>query len=233
MKTAAILQPGSIGDIIICMPLARHYADLGYRVLWPIRHDYMSHFQYVSPYVEWLSIPVINKSLAIDMVRKIAPETLFVDTYFGFPDCPSVTQAWLSTQYSFDEYKYKLAGFSIDMKYALQLTRSPERENRIRQLIGNPSPGYVCIHTVGSSGGIDVRSKLSKDRQIIEITPKSDCIFDWLGVMENASEFHMVDSCFSNLASQYFHNISGVRYWKPGYPDSRYYPKLNPKWKWL
>ena len=31
-----ILQPGRLGDIIICLPIAKYYADQGFEVVWPM-----------------------------------------------------------------------------------------------------------------------------------------------------------------------------------------------------
>lgn len=47
-----MIQPGKLGDILICAPIAKHYSELGYEVLWPVFSNFIStieRFDYVTP----------------------------------------------------------------------------------------------------------------------------------------------------------------------------------------
>jgi hypothetical protein len=51
-KRCAIIQPGKLGDIIICAPIAQYYADKGYEVYWPVFNEFyntVKRFDYVTP----------------------------------------------------------------------------------------------------------------------------------------------------------------------------------------
>jgi hypothetical protein len=49
---AVLLQPGKLGDILICAPIAKYYSEMGYEVYWPVFdnfYDLVSRFNYVKP----------------------------------------------------------------------------------------------------------------------------------------------------------------------------------------
>lgn len=51
-KKIVMIQPGKLGDILICAPIAKYYNDLGYQVLWPVFSNFIStikRFEYVTP----------------------------------------------------------------------------------------------------------------------------------------------------------------------------------------
>lgn len=51
-KKAVLIQPGKLGDIIICAPIAKHYSEMGYEVYWPVFDDFydtIKRFSYVKP----------------------------------------------------------------------------------------------------------------------------------------------------------------------------------------
>ena len=51
-RKAVLIQPGKLGDIIICAPIAKHYSEMGYEVYWPVFdnfYDVVSRFDYVIP----------------------------------------------------------------------------------------------------------------------------------------------------------------------------------------
>ncbi len=41
-KKAVILQPGKLGDLIITIPIAKHYNSLGYEIHWPVFDNFLS-----------------------------------------------------------------------------------------------------------------------------------------------------------------------------------------------
>ena len=56
MKTLLIIQPGKLGDIIICLPIAKFYYNKGYKVIWPIFHNFVQMMQNAVEYVDFLSV---------------------------------------------------------------------------------------------------------------------------------------------------------------------------------
>jgi len=51
-QTAYLLQPGKLGDIIICSTIANHYHRKGYKIKWPVFTNFLStvaRFDFVEP----------------------------------------------------------------------------------------------------------------------------------------------------------------------------------------
>lgn len=201
------IQSLGIGDIIIALPIAKYFVDQGHTVLWPINQCYVSHFTRSVPYVEFIGIPegpdmgwFFEEPLRILKERgcdRIAPlyNALKVE---GYP-----VNRHLAGMLKFDEYKYAVAGVPFLEKWTLDVTRDAEREARLfdRVVTGR---NYVVAHLQGSSAKahLDTSVFLTQYDQVIEIADQTDCVFDWLKVIENASYLVMIDSCFANMVDQ-------------------------------
>jgi hypothetical protein len=133
---------------------------------------------------------------------------------------------------SFDQYKYIQAGVPFVKKWSLAecITRDAQREQALYDRVVT-NPNYVVVHLEGS----DHRAKfdpgiIPAGWQTIEITAQTDCIFDWLQVLEGAQSLIMVDSVFANLVDQLA--IGDDRYFIP-----RSHVGLTPvqgqHWEWL
>jgi hypothetical protein len=133
---------------------------------------------------------------------------------------------------SFDQYKYIQAGVPFIKKWQLAqcITRDAQREQALYDRVVQ-NPNYVVVHLEGS----DHRAKfdpgiIPAGWQTIEITAQTDCIFDWLRVLEGAQSLIMVDSVFANLVDQLA--IGDDRYFIP-----RSHVGLTPvqgqHWEWL
>jgi hypothetical protein len=133
---------------------------------------------------------------------------------------------------SFDQYKYIQAGVPFIKKWQLAqcITRDAQREQALYDRVVQ-NPNYVVVHLEGS----DHRAKfdpgiIPAGWQTIEITAQTDCIFDWLQVLEGAQSLIMVDSVFANLVDQLA--IGDDRYFIP-----RSHVGLTPvqgqHWEWL
>jgi hypothetical protein len=104
----------------------------------------------------------------------------------------------------FDQYKYIRTGvpFLEKWKLAEYITRDPVREQALYdQLVTNEN--YVVVHLEGSDHKATYDpSIVPQGWQIIEITEQTDCIWDWLLILERAQSLIMVDSVFSNIVDQ-------------------------------
>jgi hypothetical protein len=224
----AIIQPGKIGDIVICLPIA-HYFHRRQEVIWPIHQSLAPMFQAAVDYVTF--IPVNSYDIAVSMAaiepyqaRQILPLA------FGFQGYERLTSLWISSKKPFDEYKYQIAGVPFDQKNKLAIRRDQQREEALyRKLIKNGQ--YHVVMTNASDRSISVEPSPERapgDR--IEITNETDSIFDWLLILERASAYFMIDSCMVNLISQMGFKAPGVRCWKPGYANEWDYPVLRDNW---
>ena len=51
-----IIQSRGLGDIIIALPIARHYYDQGEEVVWPVCAEFYTTVRDAVPWVTWVSI---------------------------------------------------------------------------------------------------------------------------------------------------------------------------------
>jgi hypothetical protein len=102
----------------------------------------------------------------------------------------------------FDEYKYAISGVPFVEKWNLVIKRNPEREQALFDAVVK-STDYVVVHKQGSDAHREVLVPARyRNMQSIEIDERTDCIFDWLLILEKARFLLLIDSCFSNLVDQ-------------------------------
>jgi hypothetical protein len=200
------IQTTGIGDIVIALPIAKHLADRGHRVIWPIYQPFVAPFRAAAPYVEFMPLAgrdgdwMFPRPLALLMDQgcdRVIPLASFVG---GHPDL--VVRQDLARNMKFDQYKYAVAGVPFREKWNLQIVRDRAREEALfRQVVG--AEEFVVCHLAGSNfrAAFDVAA-MAEGRQVIEITAITDNFFDWLAVIERASLRIMIDSCFANLTDQ-------------------------------
>lgn len=230
MSAVALIQPGKLGDVIICLPIAKHYYDEGHEVIWPVIQSVGSVLWPAVPYVKFVPVDKIDKAQAIATAKRYSDSIKLIDVYFGFQDEKENTQKWFNSGMTFDQYKYHMAGLPFEKKNQLVINRNKTSELDLYKQLGSPS-GYKLVHQNASDVSRDIAKhpNVNKSR-FLEITNKTSSIFDWLTVMEKADELHLIDSCFVNLASQLDIGTKCFRYYKPGYVGDKYYPILNSKW---
>lgn len=219
MQKLGIIQSRGLGDIFITLPIAKYYADLGYRVIWPICEEFHSHVVNSAPWVQWIPIPTDNKGEFFykePMKRLTALKCDEIQCYYqALNVVPELSKVpWFQVQ-KFDEFKYTKAGVPFLHKWRLKecVTRNTQREDTLyNKLVTNPN--YVVYHTQGStySCAADLTS-IPDDWQRIEITEQTDCVLDWLKIIEGAQALILIDSIFSNLVDQL--DIDVDKYWIP------------------
>lgn len=199
MRRLGLIQPGKIGDIIICLPIAKWYADKGYEVIWPVDKNIINNFLGYVDYVNFLPIDFdcfVAHQLCFDNAcNKI------IDLSFCIPGASSFnTENFLKQNiYSFDEYKYMLADVPLEHKWKLKLTRNLEREQQLIQSLNSDT--YILVQAASSDCKRDI-SINSSSASIINIDRRAESIFDWIGAIERAKQIILIESCFSNLVDQ-------------------------------
>jgi len=200
-----LIQSRGIGDIVIALPIARYFVDRGHEVLWPIHEDFIPSFRAAAPYVEFIPI----KKDGVHSMYEVPLECLqsrdcrrIVPLYSRLDHRPDIINDKFARSFRFDEYKYAVAGVPFREKWNLRIARDREREERLFQEAGTGQDFVVC-HLQASSvrAQLDVAA-IAAGRDIVEITARTDSIFDWISVIERASLRIMIDSCFSNLTEQ-------------------------------
>jgi hypothetical protein len=196
-KTLLIHQPGKVGDIINCLPIAKYYHDLGFLVHWLCPEQYHTMFTY-APYV----IPV-----------KLAGRyDKTIDISFGLNRASPSQREWdrVKTSESFVSVKYRMAGVPLTELRKLYYQRNEKRENELYEKLVTSVP-YALVHSKSDYG-----TPIVADTELpqIEFSPIEDyTVFDWRKVIESASEIHCIDSSLANF-------VDAIR---PEKPLLRYY----------
>jgi hypothetical protein len=183
-----IKQPGKVGDIVICLPIAKHYADRGYSVEWECPAQYHAMFNYVS-----YATPVVTGS---------GEYSRTIDISFGLNKQSSTNIAWAKhkrTGSSFVNLKYELAGVDVKERNNLKYNRNETAENNLFSDLGlNDAEPFILFHGA-SDYGTPVNLP-AHSLKVVEFGPVGNyTIFDWRKVIEKATEIHCIDSSLANF----------------------------------
>jgi hypothetical protein len=204
-KKLGLVQSCGIGDIIIALPIAKFYHDRGVEVYWPIDERFLPSFRDAVDYVTFIPFPFkpnadgfINTPLKL--LNAVSCDRIV--TLYSYIANTAINNKTFYACLKFDEYKYAIAGVPFAEKWNLAIKRNPKREQALFDAVVK-NPDYVVVHKQGSNARRDVIVPARcKDHQRIEIDERTDCIFDWLMVLEKARFLLLIDSCFSNLVEQ-------------------------------
>jgi hypothetical protein len=209
-----IIQSRGLGDIVIALPIAKYYADQGDEIVWPICEEFVPSFQNSVPWITWVGLKTDDRgAFFIDAPARVFKyhdvdlnEALYLYHYLNTQ--PHMTDPELFNILKFDQYKYQVAGVPFRLKWTLKacitrdLTRELELRNRLEIKNGER---YAVVHLEGSTARADVDlSWIDPAVRIIAIdaTTMTDCIWDWLTVIEGAEVVVCIDSVFANLIDQ-------------------------------
>lgn len=186
-KKLLINQPGKVGDIIRCLPIAKYYSR-EYEVYWLAPKEYAHLFEYVN------YVTQVTQSGVYDKV---------IDLSFGLNQKSALHQLWLRERSnglnSFVTLKYRLAEVPVSECFHLQYTANESRSSLLFDTLGcNSGLPYALVHDNSDYGtAIDVDTSL----RVVKFTPVDGfTIFDWKKVIEQAAEIHAIDSSLVNFA---------------------------------
>ena len=208
-----IIQSRGIGDILIALPIARHYFEQGDAIVWPICEEFIDVFKDHAPWVNWVPIPTdpegryfLETPLSIFREWGVDPdEALYLYQYLS--SVPELTDPEMFSILKFDQYKYQSAGVPFVKKWRLGscISRISGRELELKERLALPRR-YCIAHINGSNARVDVqlvKNFIDPAVQIIDVdTVKTSSIFDWLAVIEEAEAVVCIDSCFANMIDQ-------------------------------
>lgn len=238
-KRIGLMQTGRIGDIIIAAPIAQHYVDKGYEVLWPVDGLFLPSVQAAFPEIRFL--PVDKGRTGFASLEYYCTEPLALMNAAGGCDQVYCLYSYLSGldiinkklahSLKFDEYKYAVSNVPFSRKWELRITRNREREEALFNRL-DIRGDYILVHDQGSGVRLDIRlpQDLLATHQEVRISELSSNPFDWLGVMERANMLACIDSCFANLAEQL--NFGGKKFMFLR-SEIRYTPVLKNGWQFL
>lgn len=202
MRRLGIIQPGRLGDIIICLPIAKWYADRGYEVFWPIENSYTRNFSGYVDYVNFIGIDSLDCNTARG--ECISRCNTIIDLSITFPNgSPYNDSVFFQNRRSmaFDQIKYSFANVPFEEKWNLFFNRNLEAENKLESQIYKSSDSFTLVHTRGSSESFVYHPEV--DEAVVYVNDISNSIFDWCGLIEKANKIVAIDSSFANLVEQY------------------------------
>lgn len=215
-----IIQSRGLGDIVIALPIAKHYYDQGDEIIWPICQEFYPSFKDSAPWVTWVPIETDQQGAffletPLRMFAEMGVDTdeaLYLYQYLNVR--PDLTDPELYSILKFDQYKYWVSGVPFSKKWTLRdcITRDYERERKLKESLNIEGP-FALSHLKGSTleAKIDI-SWLDPAVRIINIDDHAtDSIFDWLGLIEEMTAFVGIDSVFANLVDSW--GVSADLYW--------------------
>jgi len=207
-KKLGIVQSRGLGDIIIALPIAGHFRDEGYDIVWPVLEEFVPGLEQAAPWVHWVPLPYDPQGkffydIAMQRLRNLkVDDTLCL--YQSLTGHDFHEERYF--QYtSFDKYKYIRAGVPFLKKWELSkyITRNYARElDLYKQVV--KADNYAVLHLEGSDHRANFdTSIIPNDWQTIEIVPMPGFyLLDWLYTIEMAQSIIMVDSVYANLVDQ-------------------------------
>ena len=219
-KKLGLIQSRGVGDIVIALPIAKHFHDQGYKVLWPICEEFWPNFKDTVPWVQWIPMVADQKG---DFFHKEPMQRLknfkcdeIICLYQSLSGSPEFSQVpWFQIQ-KFDEYKYTKAGVPFKNKWQLAecITRDLAKEQALKDRLVKQQHYYVT-HTEGSMYQTtpDLSAIPSEWQQIDIKGDITDSVFDWLTIIEGARAVVCLDSVIANMVDQL--DIKVDKYWIP------------------
>tara|TARA_Y100000310_G_C20614154_1_gene779688 strand:+ start:362 stop:1060 length:699 start_codon:yes stop_codon:yes gene_type:complete len=194
MKICYINQQLGIGDVFFGQKIAHHYVQDGYRVIWPVRADLL----WYNDYIEAPGVHFVEPNTKI----LVNDEEVEPDVYLDLQNADQKvdTISVLEAKYDYagidwrdwaDYFKFKRNSTKEDALYYDVLGLKDDEEYAfINPYVGTP-PNTV-IKEAMESIKIDIKRV---DIQFLD----SYNVLDWCKVLENATEIHMVDTCFNYI----------------------------------
>lgn len=188
VKNVVILQPHGIGDCIFAQGIARYYMRGGLKVYWPVVQKYIAHLKRAYPDINWIHYDWYSRDHVVrhDLLHALCAPIRYSNTFAG-------------VSYS-EIMRAKYDMYHLDWKTwrnHAQWQRDITNETALIQMHGiNPGDRFNLIsRDFGTdpikSVPIDVANGL-KTVFVKQIDGFS--LFDWAGLMREATEIHFVES---------------------------------------
>jgi hypothetical protein len=180
-----------LGDHLVCNGMVRYLVEAenpDFLFLPVKKHNY---FTVRSMYIDdprIICLPCIGDSEVPYMSQAHHSKKLF---RAGFE---KTTKEW-------DISFYDSVGVPFSARWShFKVNRNLERENSLEERLNTKDNQYIVVHDASSVGVFDKMSYDSKGMRVIKVEPLTNSLLDWCGIIENAEEFHGIDSSVVHLA---------------------------------
>ena len=185
MTKLLIKQPGRVGDILICLPIAKWYYLRNYEVEWLCPEQYHSVFRNID-YCK----PVKKETGKYDKV---------IDLSFGLVHGTEIDTWWEAKKknlQSFVVFKYQIAGVPLMRRWELNWRHDIPREFSLYSKIRTK---YGPEYTVVQEKTHNYATQINASNKVLFEPFEDFNIFDWYQVLMHAKEIHCIDSCLCNF----------------------------------
>ena len=205
MKTCLIKQPQGIGDIFFTQKIAYHFSLLGYRIIWPVVPVYKD----ISKYINNFEYPCIEDDFDYkDLYMSAGRNKIFKNEKEGGEVIVIPTNHLSEPEETPVMFrKYALVNLSYENWIEwFNFKRNKEKENALYyDVLGlKDDEEYIFVNrNIGtlpndfSRWNIPIESKIEKE--IENSFEEGFTVFDWCKVLENASEFHVLETSITYL----------------------------------
>ena len=206
-----IIQTRGLGDIIIAIPIAMYYINRGCTIHWPIDSTFIESFKDSFPEINFIPVNVnlTGNGTAAYFYSKPLEELLNIKCdsilcLYSHLSGLEVANPRMSHSLSFDAYKYAVSKVPFQEKWTFHPRRNVVREALLfPKLTLDPTEKYTIIHNQCSAYTHELdQSYYDSSTKNIFITPITDNIFDWIGVLERCHNAILIDSVYANLVEQ-------------------------------
>lgn len=180
-----------MGDMILVNAIIRQLAQ-DQNVLLPCKRQNCESIQFMTRDLEGVALLAVDDDQKADRLAEVAEKQGRDVLRLGmFADGPFDEQHW-------DREFYRVAGVPFEQRWSKwHVDRDLSRE------FEPPNEPYTFVHEDAKRGFVIDSERCPDDgpEQLIFATPnRSDNIFDYCRLIENAEEIHVIDSCFAILA---------------------------------
>lgn len=227
MKTAYILQPGKLGDLIITTPIANFYRNKGYAIKWFIFDNfknYFDYFDYIKPitFSSFIKNYYSNKRATLSSREEVEEvsdlyrnsyilyekeknkDDIFLDISWGFAGSPNKNSFLIKHFYDLNrnwiDLRYYLADVSLKERWNFSWIRNEKKENELLEFVKKFSKEKYGTEKYSICHNyFNNKNNVNLKNQINFSYIKGYEIFDWYKVLINAESIACVDSSLCNL----------------------------------
>ena len=212
MKTALIRQPAGLGDILWLQPIVNHIASRGFNVIYPVCDHY---YDRVIPQLKTDNSVFVRESDLSGKMLDVYQQTaeIIEDDFEYYPfDCISDPSSdSFRPEYSYTTvmerkyhfYKFLNPDFDVNdnnWRDCCTIQRDYDRESKLKMMFGSPED-YIFVNRIFGTppGVVERKIDTRNDLQIIYNGPEVENMFDFCGLLEDATEIHTVETSFCYL----------------------------------
>jgi hypothetical protein len=191
-------------DIINCLPLINYYSKNYDELVVVVREDSKPILDYYTKHLKNVIMYYVSKPILDTSVLNLPYD--YDILYHGYHD-----------RFRNDKYINKFSqhnGFFVKAFYetydipffekvnSFELVRDLDLEqNKYEEFIKEYGENYIIVHddqnSPGGETGINLSDVLKEKNNIVNVNSKTKNVFDYIKILENAKEIHLVDSIWA------------------------------------